>query len=55
MDDELLRLTRENNIMLKQILSYLIMQQNPNVVFQQDMKELFINMFANKATNNYYG
>lgn len=47
MNEELLRLTRENNIMLKQIIAYLNIKENPNVVFQDDVKDFAINVIAN--------
>lgn len=50
--DELLQLTRENNIMLKQIIAYINIRNNPNIVFQDDMKDFIMNCIANKISNN---
>lgn len=45
-EQELLRLTRENNYILKQIYNY-INSDNPS----QDMKEFAINVIANLISN----
>ena len=46
--EELLRLTRENNAMLKQLLTYIASRDNGSSV-----REFVINYFANKATDIY--
>lgn len=49
--EELLTLTRENNIMLKQIIAYINLQNNPNIIFQDDMKDFIMNCIANRVSN----
>lgn len=46
--EELLRLTRENNAMLKQLLAYIANRDNGSSV-----REFMINYFANKAADIY--
>ena len=45
---ELLRLTRENNIMLKQLLAYIAQKEN-----NSSFKDFVINYVANKAADIY--
>ena len=46
MDEEALRLLRENNAMLKQILGYIFMKQSSEYQMKQDMKAFLINVSA---------
>lgn len=46
--EELLRLTRENNQMLKQIIAYLASTEHNNT-----LKDFMINYIANKAADNF--
>ena len=46
--EELLRLTKENNIMLKQLLSYIATKENNST-----MRDFVINYIANKAADLY--
>lgn len=45
--EELLRLTRENNAMLKQIIAYLANSG------QNTLKDFVVNYIANKAADNF--
>ena len=46
--DELLKLTRENNQMLKQLLMYISQKEN-----NSNIREFIINYIANKAADIY--
>lgn len=46
--EELLRLTRENNAMLKQLLAYIASRDNTSPI-----KDFVINYVANKAADIY--
>ncbi len=46
--EELLKLTRENNAMLKQLLAYIASRDNGSSV-----RDFVINYFANKAADIY--
>lgn len=46
--NELLKLTRENNIMLKQLLTYIAQKEN-----NSSIKDFVINYIANKAADLY--
>ena len=46
-EQELLKLTRDNNRMLKQIIMYINIHGNHN----DDLKEFMINVIANKISN----
>lgn len=46
MNEEALRLLRENNEMLKQILGYIFMKQSSEYQMKQDMKAFLINVSA---------
>lgn len=46
--EELLKLTRENNMMLKQLLSYIATKENGSTA-----REFLINYIANKAADIY--
>lgn len=45
-EQELLKLVKANNIMLKQIIEYINMSND-------DIKDFMINVFANVISNNY--
>ena len=45
------KLLVENNIMLKQILAYIVSRNNPNI----DFKEFAMNVVANLISNNTDG
>lgn len=49
-DDELLRLTRENNIMLRQIIAYINQQ-----IKEGDSKDFVMNVFANLLSTRISG
>lgn len=51
MESEELRLLRENNIMLKFLIQYLVKNNNPNIVSDNDVKDFLLNCLANKITN----
>lgn len=44
--DELLRLTRENNEMLKRIVEYIDKVESPQYKENEDMKNMLINLVA---------
>ena len=46
--EELLRLTRENNMMLKQLLTYIASKEN-----NSSIRDFVINYIANKAADLY--
>ena len=48
---ELIKLTKENNIMLKQIIQYINIHGNHT----DDGKEFIMNVVANLISNNLYG
>lgn len=48
--DELLRLTRENNEMLKRICAYIDKVDSADYRMNEDMKQFAINISANKAS-----
>lgn len=45
--DEILRLLRENNEMLKLIISYISAKESPEYKMSEDMRALLINISAN--------
>ena len=45
------KLLVENNIILKQILAYIVSRDSPNI----DFKEFVINIVVNLISNNTYG
>lgn len=45
--EEILKLTKENNLMLKQIIAYINLHGNHT----DDFKEFVINVIANKVSN----
>lgn len=47
-NEELLKLTRENNAMLKQLLSYIAQRENSSLI-----KDFIVDYIANKAANIY--
>lgn len=48
--EELLRLTRENNEMLKRICAYIDKVDSADYRMNEDMKQFAINISANKAS-----
>ena len=46
--EELLKLTRENNILLKQLIAYIVNNEQSSSI-----KDFVINYFANKAADTY--
>lgn len=54
MNDELLKLTRENNDMLKQIIVYINSINSQSSIANDDIKNFVINVIANIISNNGY-
>lgn len=52
MDEEALRLLRENNAMLKQILGYIFMKQSSEYRMNEDIKAFSINVCADVFVEN---
>lgn len=52
MMEEILRLQRENNAMLKYLCLYVDKVSNPKYINSQDMKNLVTNIIANYSTYN---
>lgn len=50
--DELLKLTRENNIMLKQIIQYINLKESSQYKNNDTMQEFIVNVVANGIRNN---
>lgn len=52
MDEEALRLLRENNAMLKQILAYISMKQSSEYRMNEDIRAFSINVCADVFVEN---
>lgn len=52
MDEEALRLLRENNAMLKQILSYILTKQSSQYRANEDIRAFSINVCADVFVEN---
>lgn len=52
MESEELRLLRENNMLLKLLIQYIVKSNNPNILSDNDVKDFLMNCLANKITNN---
>lgn len=52
MDEEALRLLRENNTMLKQILGYIAMKQSSEYRMNEDIRAFSINVCADVFVEN---
>lgn len=50
--EELIKLTRENNTMLKQIISYIEKVESEDYKITEDLKGLVTNLVANMYINN---
>ena len=50
--NEILRLQKENNVLLKEIVSYIRKVKDPNYVMEQDVNDFVMNVVANLFAND---
>lgn len=53
MEDEILSLLRENNAMLKELVSYIRSLQDSENIAKDDMKDLTMNIIANVIADDF--